>query len=60
MKSDVIVAENSKKEFADSIPSSREVISSVQQTKAGSRAKKIEKQEIKTVNAQTDLAHTFD
>ena len=59
MKSDVIVVENSKKEFADSIPSSREVISNVQQIKAGSRAK-IRKTRNKTVNAETGLAHTLN
>ena len=52
--------ENSNKELADSIPSSREIICSFQQIKAGSRAEKRKTEEIETVNAESDLAHTLN
>ena len=52
--------ENSNKELADSIPSSREIICSFQQIKAGSRAEQRKTEEIEAVNADSDLAHTVN
>ena len=37
-----------------------EIIGSFQQIKAGSRAKKRKTEEIETVNAESDLAHTLN